>query len=91
MEVVYPRVAAIDVGKKIVAVAVRTPGEHGGARRQQVRKYKTFYGVLAEMAAWLAAEGVTHVTMEATGVIRGANMMKLDIAQVGPWRTRPRR
>jgi hypothetical protein len=26
LEIVYPRVAAIDVGKKIVAVAVRTPG-----------------------------------------------------------------
>jgi hypothetical protein len=26
MEIVYERVAAIDVGKKIIAVAVRTPG-----------------------------------------------------------------
>jgi transposase len=68
VEIVYPRVAAVDVGKKIVAVAVRTPGEVPGQRRQQVRKYKTFYRVLAEMVAWLAAEQVTHVTMEATGV-----------------------
>jgi transposase len=68
VEIVYPRVAAIDVGKKIVAVAVRTPGERDGERRQQVRKYRTFYGVLREMAAWLVAEGVTHVTMEATGI-----------------------
>ncbi len=36
---VYERVAGIDVGKKIIAVAVRTPGEHPGKRRQQVRKY----------------------------------------------------
>jgi hypothetical protein len=28
------------------------------------------------------------VVMEATPVIRGANMKKLDIAQVVPWRTR---
>lgn len=68
MEIVYERVAAIDVGKKIVAVAVRTPGEWPGRRRQQIRKYRTFYQVLAEMVAWLAAERVTHVTMEATGV-----------------------
>jgi transposase len=68
VEVIYPRVAAIDVGKKVIAVAVRTPGEHPGARRQQLRKYKTFYRVLGEMVAWLTGEGVTHVAMEATGV-----------------------
>jgi transposase len=68
VEVIYPRVAAIDVGKKVIAVAVRTPGERPGTRRQQIRKYKTFYRVLGEMVAWLADEGVTHVAMEATGV-----------------------
>ena len=68
MEIVYERVAAIDVGKKIIAVAVRTPGERPGKRRQQVRKYNTFYQTLTEMVAWLVAEGVTHVTMEATGI-----------------------
>jgi transposase len=68
VEVIYPRVAAIDVGKKVIAVAVRTPGERAGTRRQQIRKYKTFYRVLGEMVAWLAGEGVTHVAMEATGV-----------------------
>jgi hypothetical protein len=46
LEIVYPRVAAIDVGKKIVAVAVRTPGKGPGQRHQQVRKFKTFYPVL---------------------------------------------
>lgn len=68
MEIVYERVAAIDVGKKVVAVAVRTPGEPGGPRRQQIRKYQTFYPVLTQMVAWLVSERVTHVTMEATGV-----------------------
>ena len=68
MEIVYERVAAIDVGKKIIAVAVRTPGERPGKRRQQVRKYNTFYQTLTKMVAWLVAEGVTHVTMEATGI-----------------------
>ena len=37
MEIMYERVAAIDVGKKIIAVAVH-PGEQAGKRRQQVRK-----------------------------------------------------
>jgi len=74
MEILYERVAAIDVGKKIVAVAVRTPGERAGKRRQEVRKFNTFHQTLAEMVAWLVSERITHVTMEATGVIRGANM-----------------
>jgi transposase len=68
VEIVYDRVAAIDVGKKIIAVAVRTPGERAGKRRQQVRKYNTFHQTLTEMVAWLTSEGVTHVTMEATGI-----------------------
>ena len=68
MEIVYERVAAIDVGKKIIAVAVRTPGQQPGKRRQQVRKYNTFHQTLAEMVSWLVSEGVTHVTMEATGI-----------------------
>ena len=37
--------------------------------RQTVkRKFKTFYGVLAEAARWLVSLGVTHVAMEATGI-----------------------
>ena len=68
MEIVYPRVAAIDVGNKIVAVAVRTPGDQPGQRHQQLRKFKTFYPVLREMVGWLVAQGVTQVAMEATGV-----------------------
>ena len=68
MQVVYPRCAAIDVAKKEIAVCVRTPGEAPGGRRTQVRKYKTFYGVLKEMCAWLRECGVTHVAMESTGI-----------------------
>ena len=62
-------VAAIDVGKKEVAVTVRVPGDGPGAARVEVtRKYKTFYLVLAQMVAWLVENKVTHVTMESTGV-----------------------
>jgi transposase len=68
VEIIYERVAGIDVGKKIIAVAVRTPGERAGKRRQELRKFNTYYRTLTEMVAWLVAEGVTHVTMEATGV-----------------------
>jgi transposase len=69
MEIIYERVAAIDVGKKEVAVAVRIPGEGRGApRMQKIRKFKTFYPVLAQMVAWLVENQVTHVAMESTGV-----------------------
>lgn len=68
VQIVYERVAGIDVGKKIIAVAVRIPGECSGVRCQQVRKYNTFHQTLVEMVAWLVTEGVTHVSMEATGV-----------------------
>ncbi|MGH3869511.1 MAG: hypothetical protein ACRDQ4_26080 [Pseudonocardiaceae bacterium] len=40
MEIIYPRIAGIDVGKREVAVAVRTPGDIPGERRQLVRKQK---------------------------------------------------
>src|SRR3954452_17315545 len=67
MEIIYERVAAIDVGKKIIAVAIRTPGERGGKRRQQLRKYNNYHQTLIEMVAWLVSEGVTHVSREAPG------------------------
>jgi transposase len=68
VEIVYERVAAIDVGKKEVAVTVRVPGQTPGTRTQQTRKFRTFYQVLRQMVGWLVDHGVTHVAMEATGV-----------------------
>jgi hypothetical protein len=72
MQVLYQRCAAIDVGKDVIAVAVRLPGDGPDGRRTVKRTFKTFYGVLAEAARWLAGLGVTHVAMEATLVIRGS-------------------
>jgi len=69
MEIIYERVAGIDVGKKEIAVTVRVPGDGPGAARVEVtRKFKTFYPVLQVMVAWLVESRVTHVTMESTGV-----------------------
>ena len=68
MEIVYERVAAIDVGKKEIAVTIRGPGQTPGTRAQQTRKFRTFYQVLRQMVGWLVDHGVTHVAMEATGV-----------------------
>ena len=68
MQVLYERCAAIDVGKDVIAVAVRLPGDGPDGRATVKRTFKTFYGVLAEAARWLMSLGVTHVAMEATGI-----------------------
>jgi hypothetical protein len=68
VEIVYTHIAAIDVGKKEIAVTVRVPGQRPGTRAQQTRKFRTFYQVLRQMVGWLIEQGVTHVAMEATGV-----------------------
>jgi transposase len=68
MDIVHPRVAGIDVHKKIIWVAVRLPGERPGQRTVTVRRFATFWRQLQKMAAWLAGQGVTEVAMESTGV-----------------------
>ena len=68
MQVIYERCAAVDVGKDVIAIAVRKPGDGPGGRVTVKRTFKTFYGVLREAARWLMSEGVTHVAMEATGI-----------------------
>jgi len=68
MRVLYERCAAVDVGKDVIAVAVRLPGDGPDGRVMHKRMFKTFYGVLREAARWLTSLGVTHVAMEATGI-----------------------
>src|SRR5215470_14645451 len=68
VEIVHPRVAGIDVHKKVVWVAVRQPGAGPGQRTVTVRRFKTFWRSLRQMAAWLAELGVTDAAMESTGV-----------------------
>jgi transposase len=68
MQVLHERCAAVDVGKDVIAVAVRLPGEGPDGRQAVKRAFKTFHGVLAEAARWLTSLGDTHVAMEATGI-----------------------
>ena len=69
MRVLYDRVAAIDVHKDMIKVAVRVPGKKRGSRTTDVLEYRTFYGVLRAMARELReVGGVTHVVMVASGV-----------------------
>ena len=69
MDIVHPRVAGIDVHKKIVWAAVRLPGDAPGDRKVVTRSFKTFWRSLQKMAAWLAELGVADVAMESTGVL----------------------
>ncbi|USC15517.1 IS110 family transposase [Rhodococcus sp. 11-3] len=68
MQVLYQRCAAIDIGKDVIAVAVRVPGDGPDHRHTVKRMFTTFYGVLVQAAAWLTEQQVTHVAMEATGI-----------------------
>jgi len=65
MEVLYDRVAGLDVGKASVTVCVRTPGERRG-RRTETRTFKTTSGSLRVMRDWLVEAGVTVAAIEST-------------------------
>ena len=68
MEVIVDRCAALDVHKDTVMACVRKPGPSGKRRVQEVREFRTWTSSLRELRDWLAAEGVSQVAMEATGV-----------------------
>ena len=64
MDIVHPRVAGIDVHKKVIWVAVRLPGDAPGERTVIVKSFKTFWRSLQKMAASPAELGVTDAAME---------------------------
>lgn len=67
MEVVHECCAGLDVHKKSVFACVRKL-EKGGKVTKQVRSFGTMTRDILKLAEWMAAEGVTHVAMESTGV-----------------------
>jgi transposase len=66
MEVLYPHCAGLDVHKDTVVACVRHMAN--GSVRREVRTFKTTTKDLLALSDWLAAEGGTHIAMEATGV-----------------------
>ncbi len=64
MEIMYDRVAGLDVGKATVTVCVRTPGRRG--RHSETRTFKTTTGSLHVMRDWLLECGVQIAAMEST-------------------------
>jgi hypothetical protein len=88
----HERVAGIDIAKAKADVCTRLPpARDGGRRASRLEEVPARSREILDLAERLICDGVELVVMESTSVIRGANMMKLDIAQVGPWRTRSRR
>jgi len=65
MEVMFDRVAGLDVGKDSLTVCVRTPGARRG-RHSETRTFKTTTGSLRVMRDWLLENGVTIAAMEST-------------------------
>jgi len=67
METIFPRCAGLDIHKESVEAQVRRL-EANSRLRKETRHWGTMTRDLLAMADWLAAHGVTHVAMEATGV-----------------------
>jgi len=65
MEVLFERVAGLDVGKASVTVCVRTPSTRRG-RHTETKTFKTTTGSLLLMRDWLVQRGVTIAAMEST-------------------------
>ncbi len=67
MEAVYECCAGLDVHKKTVVACVLRSGP-GGVVVKKTQSFRTMTASLQALADWLAAEGCTHVALEATGV-----------------------
>jgi transposase len=66
MEILYPHCAGLDVHKDSVVACVRHVRD--GKVATAVKTFKTTTQELILLSDWLAAEGATHIAMEATGV-----------------------
>jgi transposase len=66
VEVMFARVAGLDIGKATLTACVRTPGPRG--RRGETRTFSTMTRSLEVMRDWLLANGVTIAAMESTSI-----------------------
>src|SRR5450755_4460463 len=61
------RVAGIDIGKAVIMVTIRVPGDTPEGRRQQeTREFRAVRKDLLALADWLRCWQVTKIGMEAT-------------------------
>ncbi len=66
MELLHRRCCGLDVHKETVVACLRLVSD--GKVTTEVRTFKTTTADLLHLSEWLAANGCTHVAMEATGV-----------------------
>jgi transposase len=66
MEIIYDRVAGLDVHKATIVACVRLT--EAGKVSRECRTFGTTTAALLDLLAWLRESGCTHVAMEATGV-----------------------
>ncbi len=64
MQVVHPRCCGLAVHQRTVVACVLSPNG------RQTRTFGTTTAQVLALADWLVSEGVTHVAMESTGVVR---------------------
>jgi transposase len=68
MDIIYPRVAGLDLHKVTIVAEVRCLNRQGKLERD-LRTFGTMTRDLLQLSDWLTEHGVTHVAMEATGVL----------------------
>jgi transposase len=68
MDVLIPRCCGLDVHQKTVVASVRILGPTGEVTRE-TRTFGTTTRALEALAAWLRPFAITHIAMEATGVL----------------------
>ena len=68
MQILYQRVAGLDVHKDTIVACVRVLTS-GGRTEEAVRTFGTMTAHLLALSDWLAEHKVTHVAMESTGVL----------------------
>src|SRR5438067_10378754 len=67
MDAIYERCCGLDIHKRTVVACMIVPGS-GRQSRKEIRTFGSMTDDLLALADWLAAERVTHVAMESTGV-----------------------
>jgi transposase len=68
MDIIYHRVAGLDLHKKTIFAEVRCVNQQGKLETD-LRTFGTTTRDLLQLSDWLTEHGVTHVAMEATGVL----------------------
>jgi transposase len=90
VEVLFERVAGLDIGKATLTACVRTPGPRGG-RRAQTRTFSTMTRSLEVMRDWLGECGVTNAAMESTSTYCLKEVMDTWLCNAAHIKAVPRR